>query len=241
MKNSIFIFSIIALLALQSCEDIFNSNCEPVTGDVIEQEIALAPFSKISVEIAANVFISKGETQEVRIEAAESIINEIETDVNNGEWDIEFDNCLKQRNNQTVKIYITVPALEAVGLSGSGDITLLDTFEGKEMAFRISGSGNITGKFIGESLKCSVSGSGDIFLSGSTETQSINISGSGDIWSYNMPALETNISISGSGMTKVYPSEKLDVSISGSGDIYYKGNPTISQSISGSGRLVNEN
>ena len=241
MRNLRFTsYFFVVLLACQSCLDIFDNNCEPVTGDVVEQELNIAPFTKFSLAINANVFISEGAEQEVRIEAAESIIQELLTDVNNNRWDIEYDDCLKQSNDISSKIYITVPEIESIGLSGSGEIVMLDTFEGESLALNISGSGDITGKFIGNSINCSISGAGDILLNGSVETQIINISGSGNIWSYDLLTTESAISIAGSGTAKVSPSEKLNINISGSGNVYYKGSPTISEAISGSGKVVKE-
>jgi hypothetical protein len=64
------------------------------------------------------------------------------------------------------------------------------------------------------------------------------LSGSGDIDSDALKAKNVDITISGSGDSKVFCSENLKARVSGSGEIQYKGDPkTKDAKVSGSGSI----
>lgn len=238
LKNLLLIF--VTVFLTQSCfVDVFNWHCDPATGDIIEQQFFLDPFDKISLEISATVYISRGPEQSVIVEAPESVMRELRTNVRNNEWDISLRDCIKDNNSTT--IYITLPYLEGIDLRGSGDVIVQDTFEGNDFSLNISGSGLISGIFEGNVINSTVSGSGEINLAGTVLFQEVRISGSGNVNAFDLFTEESKVVISGSGNSKVSTTDLLDVRISGSGDILYRGNPQIVSRITGSGRIIDAN
>ena len=222
-----------------SCEDgLIGISGE---GEVVQESLDVDFFDGFILAIAADVYISQGEEQEVRIEAQQNIIDNLDIDgVRNGVWKIK--NYRWVRNSKSIKIYITVPKLTEVGLSGSGDIIGETTFDGSDkLELSISGSGKIDLDVEYDELNLRISGSGDIYLSGSTDLLDCSISGSGGIHAYDMTARLVDISVSGSGNTRVLVDESLEVSISGSGSVFYRGTPEIDSHISGSGRIKHDN
>ncbi len=237
LKLTIIIFT---ALAFQGCDDDGDTNCSIATGEVIEEEFFLDPFTKVSLEISADVFVSKGDQQQVIVEAQSSIVDELlKTSVVDGYWDIELENCLN--TTEGINIYVTIPNLEEVSISGSGDVVVQDTFSENSVSLRTSGSGSITGNFETTSIECTISGSGETTIIGTAQTSNITISGSGSVEAFEMLTIECDVSISGSGSANVNVSEFLEVSIAGSGNVRYKGNPSINSSISGSGRVIDAN
>lgn len=136
------------------------------------------------------------------------------------------------------KMVITMKDIEAIYISGSGDITCEDDIPSKDFEIYLSGSGDIDlSKIAPKTWKINLSGSGDIRLNGSGSCGSgeINIAGSGDVKIPNLATKEVEINIAGSGDAKVNASEKLDISIAGSGDVCYSGSASVSKSVQGSG------
>ena len=214
--------------------------CYKGDGNIVTEVRSHTDFSKISIEMGADLYIEQGETYEVKVEASENIQEIIETKVVGStlEIDLKKGKCLK--NSYEVKVYVVMPELDDISISGSGDVSIDDLFVGNRLDVSISGSGNLDFDQLDyNELDVSISGSGDLFLN-SVDTlvsESINISGSGEIHSYDLPAKHVEIKVSGSGDCEVHAVETLDISISGSGDVSYKGNPIIDQSISGSGSV----
>jgi hypothetical protein len=195
--------------------------------------------------MAGEVIISQGAIREVIAVGDANVVDHIDTDVSNGEWIIDFDHgCY---DNYDLTIYITVPELNEIALSGSGHITVNDfDNQGEDLELRLSGSGTISlNNFIGtENLSVNISGSGTITNSGTMSTlrdQHIKISGSGSYRGFNHPSDYCSINIPGSGNCEVQVQQTLDVKISGSGNVYYKGYPTVTSDITGSGSVVDAN
>lgn len=209
------------------------------SGPLVTEEIYLNDVSGIDLSISGDVIITKGNVQEIRIEAQQNILNNIRHKVRNEKWIIEFDRNV--RNHDGITIFITVPEIDELDISGSGSITSNSDFSTNDLELRISGSGSINFVVDANSVYTNISGSGSINLLGSANKLEVHISGSGQYSGYSCMTSNCDINISGSGKAKVFVQDKLDVNISGSGNIYYKGYPSITSNISGSGSIRSAN
>ncbi len=244
MKNlkmySVILFT---MILMTSCQDRGNNglfNCIEGDGDVVTQELLINEFTSVKSRGTSQVYITQGNDFKVEVEGQENIIANIETDIQNGVWEIEFDEC--QRNFTDLKIYITMPVIESLEVSGSGDMFGQNAFLVGNIKLEVDGSGSIDVAVDGATdVDARISGSGKIKLEGTTNYLGSKISGSGDLEAYDLEANIVNIKISGSGDAEVTANNELDVKIEGSGDVYYKGNPIINVDISGSGDLKNMN
>lgn len=210
-------------------------------GPIVTKTLELDNFTGFELSLSANVELMKGSTQSVRVEGQQNIIDNIETDVQNGFWKIEFDKNVS--NHKDLKIYITLPTVDKIQVSGSGDIIGKSKFTGLDkLRLAISGSGNIDIEAETKTLECKISGSGGIEVAGTSNTQEIAISGSGDVNSYNLITNSCTVKVSGSGDCKVHATESLEVNVVGSGDVYYKGKPnSVRSKVMGSGDVVAAN
>lgn len=218
-------------------EDFFG--CVKGNGDVRSDEFHLPNISGVKLEGIGEVIIRQGNTQEIIVETDNNLMDYLDTDVNGGVWDIEFERCV--RNVTRLTVYITVPEIEKLIVSGSGSIVGEDAFAGDELETNVSGSGNIEFNFTGNVVEASVSGSGHIDLFGGAEFLDVNISGSGDIRAFDLVSQECDVHISGSGDARVNVEDFLKVRISGSGDVLYMGNPELDIDITGSGSVIDRN
>ena len=234
--------TLIILLNCISCST--DDLCIQGVGEIITKEINIQEFNGVRLKISDNVIITQGPVQKVTITGQENIIEHLKTDVNTGIWDIDFQNgCF---NGYELQINITIPSIDKIYISGSGNIIVNDFENQNNMTLKISGSGNINlNKILGiQNLIAKISGSGDISLQdgfSTMESLEISMSGSGSFNGFIAPTRICDISNSGSGSNKVHVLENLGLSISGSGNTYYKGMPQITESISGSGAIINAN
>lgn len=206
-------------------------------GPRVEKDMNIDDFEGIRLTINADVYLTPGRSQSVRISAQQNIIDLIETDVDGGIWKISTEENLDDHSK--IKIYITAEQMNYVKLSGSGDIYTEGTFEnaGNTVEVGVSGSGDLQFRTNARSIEAGISGSGDIELDGSAENIEVGISGSGDIDAIDLTARNCQVRISGSGTAKVHATQDLNVRVSGSGDVYYRGKPNVQSRISGSGDL----
>jgi hypothetical protein len=202
----------------------------------------VATFSEVSLKIPATLHIEQGSKQSVEIIAKSSTLEEIITEVKGRTLVIKFPNknyFWKKFEPGKIEIHITVPEIDGLSLSGSGDI-IAGEVETRILDLAISGSGDILiDELKASRVSTSISGSGDITIKGGgvADDLSVSISGSGDVNAAGFEAKDVVVRISGSGNGLVKSNGSLKARVAGSGNIKYKGNPNIDSSIAGSGRL----
>jgi hypothetical protein len=196
-------------------------------------------FTGVGFGVAGELTIKIGRDFSVVLEGDSKYLTEVETVVRNGKLQIYRQNY-RGWDNEKMKVYITMPELQSLGLSGSGRATVADPVKTSSLGLNVSGSGKIfVGDVNAEELHCGISGSGDIFLTGNGEAAKgdISISGSGNYTGDNVRIKELRISVSGSGNCSCYVTEALSAGISGSGNVTYSGSPKLDVRASGSGHV----
>lgn len=238
MKNwKILLFLAFVSIGLTNCE--LAGVCEKGEGLTISRDFDLRPFSSVILDISADVFITQGDAQQVTVEAQENILDLIDTEIESGVWEIDFDR-LCVRNHDPIRIFITLPEINRLEINGSGEIISENVLKGENLRLEIDGSGDMDIAVENLFVDARISGSGNIKLEGITEEVGFRVSGSGDILAFNMPCVRADAEISGSGSIEVSVSDFLRARISGSGDIRYRGNPELDTNVSGSGSVKKE-
>ena len=206
-----------------------------------DQTRDLPSFSEISLRISAKVYLEQGEKQSVRIVADSETLEQVITEVKGRTLNIRFpnNNIFKRWDPGKIEIYISVPEVDGLNLSGSGDI-ISEKIETRILDLLISGSGNIKiEELIAERVSATISGSGNIKIEGSGVADELKtrITGSGNIDAIGFEAKNVDSQTSGSGNSSVFSNGLIKVRIAGSGNVYYTGNPAIESSIAGSGKV----
>lgn len=186
------------------------------------EERTLNNFTKVSVAGSTDVTVVKGTAFKVQVKGYNNLLPYFETKVVNGNLIMGYKNHVNVRNDNT-EVTVTLPVLNGVATSGSGDIVS-------------------TGDFVdNDNFEATTSGSGNITLEdGASKHFSSKISGSGDIKAFGFTSEQATINIAGSGNTSVTATDKLEVKISGSGNVYYKGSPAVSATVQGSGTVIKQ-
>ncbi len=201
----------------------------------------VSPFSKISLRIAAKVYLEQADKQSVRIVADPGTLDQIILEVRDRTLNIRFSNTtvFKQWNPGKIEFYITVPEVDGLNVSGSGDI-VSETINTRILDLAVSGSGNVILENLNaEKINALVSGSGNITIEkgGVAEELKARISGSGNIDAQGIEARNVNVVTSGSGNCSVLSNGSVKAKIAGSGNVYYSGNPDLETAIAGSGKV----
>ncbi len=239
MKRSfIVVFTILlGVFGLSSCN---TYNIIEGSGIVQTEFRRMSYFNRIELYFPAEVIIRQGNTKDIEITAESNLINLVISRVSGNT--LILDDNGRLRNSHNVKIYVQVPDINAIFVSGSGHVISDNKIFSKNMNLRLSGSGLIDVALdVKNDLVADLSGSGLIFMEGDTYNGIYDVSGSGKIESFGMHADNSDIIISGSGRCETTALSNLGVTISGSGSVWFRGNPRISQRISGSGKIFDAN
>lgn len=208
------------------------------SGNAKSEDRELPEFSRISVAGSMDVFLTPGTGQSVRVEADDNLLPYIRTEVDDEALHIGTRPNFNIRPRRPIRVYITLPHLTGIAVSGSGDVESEGEFETDKMDLRVSGSGHITLPVATKFMDTHISGSGKIILRGTAQEMACNISGSGSLDARQLTARDVSAKISGSGSSLVNARGFLRASVSGSGHVWYYGDPEdVETSISGSGSV----
>lgn len=206
-----------------------------------QKTIDVSDFSGVSLKTSADVYITPGNTFKVTVEGDEETLEDTDIYVRGGMLIIDNkDNNFSWfgNRNRDLEVMITMPKLEEVSVSGSGNLVTKGKFSSERLELNVSGSGDLEIEADARQTEASISGSGKIYIKGSTDRLDMSISGSGRIRGEDFKAKTCYAKISGSGSCEIYVEEEIDAKISGSGSIYYDGNPQrVNSHSSGSGKV----
>jgi len=219
-------------------------------------------FTKISFRVPGKLYLRQGSPQKVEIEGKTDFLKEIETDVDGGKLVIgkEGNWNWSWGDNDKVNVYITVKDIQALSVSGSGDLIGETKIVTGDLDLNVSGSGNLKIEIEASGdVEGDVSGSGSLLLKGTCKTFESDVSGSGKV-SLGLTIRETadfgvsgsgrieangsaaivKASISGSGkvLAANLETSRCDVKISGSGDVEINVKNELDANITGSGSVT---
>ena len=213
-------------------------------GNTVSIERSVGDYESIAISGSFDIDLVSGSEGALIVKGEENLLEYIVTEVENGKLVIRVKkgvNLKPSIHKGGIHVQVPVESIDALSLSGSGDIVGHTTLKTADFKTSMSGSGDITLDVDTETLSASMSGSGDMNLSGNTRDFKATISGSGDIKAYDLNADNVEATVSGSADIKVTANEKLKARVSGSGDINYRGNPKkVDTKTSGSGDISRE-
>jgi hypothetical protein len=204
------------------CFGLINlGSCNPYaihgSGNAKTESRAVASFSKIDLTGSPDVEVTVGPARSVAVTTDDNVLPIIETTVE-GET-LKIHSKRSYNTSLGVKVIITVPALDGVAVSGSGNM-------------------QVAGLKTGE-MDASVTGSGNVILSGVLDQLRGRIIGSGDLRAGDLAAKNVHVAVTGSGDATVRATEQLDASVTGSGNVRYSGKPPqVRHHVTGSGDIA---
>jgi hypothetical protein len=196
----------------------------------------------LTFKSVGEVFLSQGDTCDLRIEGDPELIKKVITRVEDGVLTITYDlnvvdwtglGWISAENR--LRYTITVKELDQLTLGGAGVIHVEELI-GDTLKLNHSGLGllNITGLNVNE-VDVILGGLGEVRLAGHVHAQVVALSGGGSYQAVELRSQEADVTLTGAGTAKVWVESKLMASVSGAGSILYRGEPQVDQSVSGLG------
>ena len=172
-----------------------------------DQTRSVAPFTAISNSGPVNLVVEVGKAQSVVVSGSDDYLEDIRTEVVDGELRIKMhnDSHVDNRHWNDMRVTITVPTLSAFTMGGAGQTTLTHVN--------------------GDNLDIRFGGAGSLKADGTVKNLKLNVGGVGSIDTRDLHAANANINLGGVGSVKVWASERLDASVGGVGSLTYYGEP----------------
>ncbi|WP_273568242.1 head GIN domain-containing protein [Maribacter halichondriae] len=209
-------------------------------GNVVTIERTTGDYDALRVGGFYEVELVEGNEGNIVIKGEENLLEYIETEVKGGVLTIKSRDKMNMSPSRGEDVYITIPVekIDAVRLSGAGQLNSTKTLEANNFKVQTSGSRKAELNLNAKSITVITSGSSDVKLSGSAEHIDVTSSGSSNVNAFDLNVDKVEVRSSGSSDVNVSPKETLTTRVSGSGDVRYRGNPNkINNKISGSGEV----
>ena len=221
-KRFVLVVSMISL-SLLACQlgGLIPDSAKTVrgSGDVVEETRALRSVSGVNLATLGHLTIELGDTESLRIEGEDNLMEYIETEVRGGLLIIGTQEDIRLDPTRPVNYFLTVTDLDTILISSSGDIKManLET----------------------DTLEVDINSSGSLDIAGGVvNSQDITISSSGSYTAQDLACNEAEVRINSSGSATIWVIDNLEVILNSSGDLRYRGNPTVNASTNSSGRVI---
>jgi hypothetical protein len=191
------------------------------SGRVTEKEFDVDDFTGVELATFADLYIEVGETEALRLEAEDNLINYFQVAVIGDTLEIRNRSGVNLRPTRPVRFYLTVTSLDTIVVSGSGDVEAPD-LQAERISVTITGSGDVDiGNLDADAVDVRVTGSGNLNVAGSeAQDQDVTLNGSGDVRIEDLDVELIEVRITGSGNLDILSgeTEAQNVTITGSGD-----------------------
>ena len=233
-----------AALPLAACGSVAMGSDSGDSGDRVvpsgadgTRSFAVTDFTAVELAGADDVDVRVGGAFSVRAEGPADQLDKLEIRKDGSTLWVgrKRESGWSMTSGKGVKVYVTMPAIGAASLAGSGNL-IVDRVQTADFKGSLAGSGDMKlGQITATSANLSIAGSGGIGAAGQVQRLKIAIAGSGDVDAPGLKARQADVSIAGSGDVSAEVNGPAKISLMGSGDVTLGGKPQCTTSKMGSG------
>jgi hypothetical protein len=206
-------------------------------GDTQIEVRDLDGFNGVSTCCNINVELRQGPF-EVKVEAESNLLEYVRTEVSGRRLEIGFKDRANINSNERITVYVSLPELDYLSASSSGEIVSKTNFTGDELELDVSSGALIRMSFTGDEIDADASSGGRMEISGSGGSVRADASSGGSVRAGEFVARRARCGSSSGGGVVVNITEKLDADASSGGRVRYVGNPSTIDSATSSGGSV---
>lgn len=210
------------------------------SNNVISEERDISSnFETIKVQQGINLYLSQGNSTDLKVEADDNIIDILITEVKNDELNIYFDKNVYKAKARNV--YLTTSDISRIRTSSGASVKSENTINTNNLNLDSSSGSSIKIHVNSNEVKSESSSGASIHIYGKTNTFSANASSGSSIDADELTCVDAFANASSGANINVNVSGKLTANASSGGDIDYEGNPTNINKDTSSGGSVSEN
>jgi len=221
LKNLSLLF--LTLVIFYGCDKSPNVNNDDTihgSGKIVSQTRDVEECSGLIIQNIGSVSLTQDNTQSIRIEADDNIIDEVITSKENGKLLVGLKDG--SYSNVTLRAYVSLKTIESLAINGAGKITTQNSLNCDNLDLVINGAGDVTVKGKGNYMYCFINGAGNVMAK-------------------DFSIQKCKAMVNGAGNITLTVTENLNATVNGAGNIFYYGNPlNVTTSITGVGQIVGQ-
>ena len=189
------------------------------------QSRPLSGFDAIEVGGGIDLFVRKGDSFVVEVQASDDDATKIVTEVVGKTLQIKRKSSGFFHWGNAGSVYVTLPALVSLDASGGSDVKTEGTFASDTLRLVASGGSDLTIDVAAGTLHVDASGGSDLRVSGTARSAHVESSGGSDLNASALTADEADVDSSGGSDLAIGVRQKISGEASGGSDVTYTGTP----------------
>ena len=197
--------------------------------------LALSNFQEVSVASGIDLYLSQGNSEQVKVVAHEDLINDVIIEKTGKSLIIRYKNNVSWGRiikGQSIKVYVTCKTITGITASGGSDVYSQNTLKANTLNIKASGGSDVKVTIVTQNLELTTSGGSDVDLKGTATNMTATASGGSDINALELLVEYAKVHASGGSDANVNVSKGLEAGASGGSDVNYKGNASVNKTSS---------
>jgi len=194
-------------------------------GSVVSIVKSVESFNRLKIEGVFNVFLNQDETEKVRIEAEQNILDLIQVHNDGKTLIIDYDTKGAVNKSENVNLYITIEDLKELDLEIVGNVKTKNSLDLSKFLLTNNSVGDIDFSLLSKKFTVINNSVGDLNLFGLVDKFTLDNNSVGNVNAYPLTAEKVIIENNSVGNIKVNATYSIDIENNGIGNITYNGNP----------------
>jgi len=206
---------------------------------VSEERDISSNFETIKVQQGINLYLTQGNSTDLKVEADDNIMDLLMTEVKNNELKVYFEKNVYKAKARNV--YLTTSDISRIKTSSGAQVKSENTLQVSSLDLDSSSGSSIKVYVNADEITSETSSGASIKIEGKTKTLSAKSSSGSSIDADDLKCIDVFAKVSSGANIDVNVSGKLTAKASSGGDIDYEGNPTDVNKDTSSGGSVSGN
>lgn len=205
---------------------------------ISESRTINSKFDEIDIQQGIKLYLTQGNSNSLKVEADENIMELLVTEVNDNQLKIYFKKNVYKAKARNV--YLTTNSISSIDASSGSSVKSENTWQSSNLQINTSSGSSVRFHINADEINCSSSSGSNIRLYGKTNNLSVKASSGSSIDADELNSVDTYAKASSGASINVNVSGKLTAKASSGGDVDYEGNPTAIDKDTSSGGSVNQ-
>lgn len=208
---------------------------------VSEEVREVPPFHAIHIDGLMNVYLQKGETEQLSLKADDHILSQVKTVVEDGVLHIYTEGII--RGERIKEAFVTYVQLDSLHAAGVGTLTSRGVLPLDSFLLRASTAAEVRLQIQGQELELHMHDNANVQLAGSVHEFRCHIAHHGDMMAYNYKANKARVHLNtgpqSPGVARIHVLDSLWANVTGPRYLYYIGEPRfVQKNVEGYGKIL---
>jgi hypothetical protein len=230
--QKLFLTTLLSVFTLLACEIPYQD-----PKNIEDRDFSVSDFNGIDISSSIEVEVIPAGKFQVTASGDYRDLDYLSITIRNKKL---FAKCTRNKwfSNRKIKLFIAMPEIKSVNLSGASSGNISDFTNAKNVSIDLSGASELDIEFLADEVNGELSGASELKIGKDIGKIDLELSGTSNLYAFESNSISTYLDLSGASEANVSVKDFLKVKASGASKVRYKGSPNVDQDVSGSSKVV---